>query len=51
MFVLARAYYSSYEFDKSADMYDKIISVTKSAETKATAEENKKTVLDAAYSN
>jgi hypothetical protein len=49
--VLARAYYSSYEFDKSADMYDKIIAVTKSAETKATAEENKKTVLDAAYSN
>ncbi len=51
MFVLARAYYSSYEFDKSAEMYDKIIAVTKSAETKATAEENKKTVLDAAYSN
>lgn len=51
MFVLARAYYSSYEFDKSAAMYDKIIVTTKSAETKATAEENKKTVLDAAYSN
>lgn len=50
MFVLARAYYSTFEFDKSADMYDKIIAVTKSAETKATAEENKKTVLDAAYS-
>ncbi|MCR4735838.1 MAG: tetratricopeptide repeat protein [Treponema sp.] len=49
MFVLARAYYSSFEFDKSADMYDKIIETTKSAETKATAEENKKTVLDAAY--
>ncbi len=50
MFVLARAYYSTYEFDKSADMYDKIIATTKSAETKATAEENKKIVLDAAYS-
>ena len=37
LFVLARAYYSSYEFEKSA-------------ETKATAEENKKTVLDALYS-
>ena len=49
MFVLARAYYSSFEFDKSADMYDKIIMTTKSSETKATAEENKKTVLDAAY--
>lgn len=51
MFVLARAYYSNYDFDKSADMYDKIIATTKSAETRATAEENKKTVLDAAYSN
>lgn len=51
MFVLARAYYSNYDFDKSAGMYDKIIATTKSAETKATAEENKKTVLDAAYSN
>ena len=49
MFVLARAYYSSFEFDKSVDMYDKIIVTTKSADTKATAEENKKTVLDAAY--
>ena len=51
MFVLARAYYSNYDFDKSAAMYDKIINTTKSAEKKATAEENKKTVLDAAYSN
>lgn len=50
MFVLARAYYCNYEFDKSADMYDKIINTTKSAETKATAEDNKKIVLDAAYS-
>lgn len=50
MFVLARAYYCNYEFDKSAEMYDKIILNTKSAETKATAEDNKKTVLDAAFS-
>ncbi|MCQ2592195.1 MAG: tetratricopeptide repeat protein [Treponema sp.] len=49
MFVLARAYYSTFEFDKSASMYDKIIETTKSAETKATAEGNKKTVLNAAY--
>lgn len=48
MFVLARAYYSTYEFDNSIKMYDKIIATTKSAETKATAEENKKIVLDAA---
>ena len=50
LFVLARAYYSNYEFEKSAAVYDKIIATTKSAETKATAEENKKTVLDALYS-
>lgn len=48
MFVLARAYYSSYEFDKSVQVYDKIIATTKSAQTKATAEENKSIVLDAA---
>lgn len=50
MFVLARAYYSTYDFDRAAAMYDKIIITTKSAEKKATAEENKKKVLDAAYS-
>ena len=47
MFVLARAYYSSYEFDKAIEMYDKIIETTKSEDTKKTAEENKKIVLDA----
>ena len=50
MFVLARAYYSNYEFDKSVEMYDKIINISKSAETRSAAEDNKKTVLDAAYS-
>ncbi len=49
MFVLARAYYSSYEFDKSIAMYDKIIETAKSDDTKKTAEENKKIVLDASY--
>ncbi len=49
MFVLARAYYSNYEFDKSVEMYDKIINTTKLAETKATAEENKRIVLNASY--
>ena len=51
MFVLARAYYSIYEYDKAAAMYDKIINTTKSAERKAIAEEHKKTVLDEAISN
>ena len=49
MFVLARAYYSSYEFDKAIAIYDKIIETTKSEDTKKTAEENKKIVLDASY--
>ena len=49
MFVLARAYYSSYEFDKAVEIYDRIIETTKSEDTKKTAEENKKIVLDASY--
>ena len=49
MFVLARAYYSSYEFDKSVEMYNRIIETTKVEETKNIAEENKKQVLDAVY--
>ncbi len=49
MFVLARAYYSNYEFDKSIEMYDKIIATTKSDKTRATAEDNKNIVLNAAY--
>ena len=49
MFVLARAYYSSYEFDKAVEIYDKIIETTKSEDTKKTAEENKSIVLDASY--
>ncbi|MBO4533721.1 MAG: tetratricopeptide repeat protein [Treponema sp.] len=48
MFVLARAYYSNYEFQKAADMYDKIMDTTKSEETRKTAEENKTIALNAA---
>ena len=51
MFVLARAYYMTYDFDKAVAMYDKIISTTKSEKTKANAEENKKIVLDERYQN
>ena len=47
MFVLARAYYSSYEFDKAVEIYDRIIETTKSEDTKKTAEENKTIALDA----
>ncbi len=49
MFILARAYYSTYEFDKAVSLYDRIIKVTSSSEKKAEAEANKKIVLDAAY--
>ncbi len=49
MFVLARAYYENFDFDKAVDLYDKIISITKSPERKAEAEANKKQVLGAAY--
>ena len=49
MFVLARAHYENFDFDKAVDLYDKIISITKSPERKAEAEANKKQVLGAAY--
>ncbi len=51
MFVLARAYYVTFEFDKAVAMYDQIISLTKSKERKAEAEANRQTVLDASYAN
>ena len=51
MFRLAEAYYLNYDFDKAADLYDQIISLTKDEKKKALAEQNKKTVLDAAYNN
>ncbi len=51
MFRLAEAYYLNYDFDKAADLYDRIISQTKDEKKRALAEQNKKTVLDAAYNN
>ena len=51
MFVLARAYYVQGEYDKAVDLYDNIISITKSDQKKKEAEANKKIVLDAAYEN
>lgn len=50
MTVLARAYYVCNEYDKAIELYDKIIQITKSEETKKMAEENKRFVLDAQYS-
>ena len=50
MFVLARAYYMSYDFEKAVQMYDKIISLTKSPERKAEAEANREVAQNAAFS-
>ena len=49
MFVLARAYYVEGQFDKAVELYDRIISVTKSEQKKKEAEANKKIVLDTSY--
>lgn len=49
MFLLANAYYQTFEFEKATAVYDKIISTTTSDEKKAQAEANKRQVLEAAY--
>jgi tetratricopeptide (TPR) repeat protein len=49
MFVLARAYYMIYEFDKAVAMYDRIIEIATLPEKKADAAALKKIVLDASY--
>lgn len=50
MFVLARAYYMNYDFDKAVALYDRIIELKPNAEKVKEAEANKKTVLDAKFS-
>jgi hypothetical protein len=47
MFILARAYYSTYQFDKAIAMYDLIITSSTSQTRKNDAEENKRFVLEA----
>ncbi|MCQ2577379.1 MAG: tetratricopeptide repeat protein [Treponema sp.] len=49
MFVLARAYYMNFEFDKAIEMYDKVLANTKSDERRIEAENNKKIVLEASF--
>lgn len=48
-FLLARAYYSTYEFQKAVDLYDDIIKTSKSDQKRREAENNKKLALDALY--
>ncbi len=51
MFVLANAYYQTYQFEKAAALYDRIIDINPNAEKTAEAKANKKIVLDAQYAN
>ncbi|GMO61366.1 MAG: tetratricopeptide repeat protein [Treponemataceae bacterium] len=48
-FVLARAYYATYQFDKAVQMYDKIFASNPSPAQRAEAESNKSMVLDTAF--
>ncbi|MCH5290387.1 MAG: tetratricopeptide repeat protein [Treponema sp.] len=50
MFALARAYYSTYQFEKAVALYDQIIKLKPNAEKVADAEANKKKTLDIMYS-
>ncbi len=50
MFVLAKAFYCTYQFDKAIELYDKIIQLKPNPEKVMDAEANKKKCLDAQYS-
>lgn len=50
MFVLARSYYINEQYQKAADLYDKVLQTTTDTKLKEDAERNKKVVLDALYS-
>jgi cytochrome c-type biogenesis protein CcmH/NrfG len=49
MFVLARACFVEGNYDRAVELYDRIISTTKSDQKKKEAEANKKIVLDTSY--
>ena len=49
LFLLAKAYYQTFEFERAMEIYDEIISITTSSEDKAQAEANKRKVLETAY--
>ena len=51
MFVLARAYYDTMQYEKAIAVYDKIIELKPSAQKVADAEANKHIVTEALYSN
>jgi tetratricopeptide (TPR) repeat protein len=49
MFVLARAYYMTGNFDRAIDLYDRIIARSKDPKVKAEAENNKEIIRDQVY--
>jgi tetratricopeptide (TPR) repeat protein len=49
MFVLARAYYMTEEYQAAADLYDRIIEISKDENKRAEARNNKQLVLDVLY--
>ena len=49
LFLLANAYYQTYEYERAVEIYDRIITTTTSSEKKAQAEANKRQVLETAY--
>ena len=49
LFLLANAYYQTYEYERAVEIYDRIIATTTSSEKKAQAEANKRQVLETAY--
>ena len=51
MFVLARAYYVSRDFEKAAALYEKIIQLSPNKEKVEEATRNLQTVLDAQHTN
>ncbi|MGI5070020.1 tetratricopeptide repeat protein [Treponema pectinovorum] len=51
MFVLARACYVEGDYDRAVQLYDTIISTSKSEQKKKEAQANKKIVLDTSYAN
>lgn len=49
MFVLARAYYCTGQYQKASDLYDRILETTTDEKLRDDAERNKKVALDAIY--
>lgn len=51
MFLLARGYYMTYEFEKAIEVYDTVITLAPGEQRVKDAQENKKIVLNALYGN